>query len=291
MCLPGWTLSAPGILPAADLGAGRGAGELAVAPDELQRQLDAGGAADGQVQHLGRVAVPGQREDEPGLARGQGEGLGGDAQRAQVLALEVDVGARRGAGHLQQRHPRGDAGQALVEGALVLGLLRLGEDLAVVAVGLVVHLQLLVAAGDVVDDVDVAHQAVGEEELAERVLVLAGLVGLDAAAEAQVGLVGGVVGAGGRGGGEGERGGGHGEEDGQRRQGAQRGHRTASVGVVGDGTANSLCSHGKSQAADPRRPTQPASELGPSIRHAASLASDRPPCLAAGLDAQIAGRR
>jgi hypothetical protein len=84
-----------------------------------------------------------------------------------------------------------------LEQVLAIALRHLvGEDLGVPAVRLVVAPEPLEAARDVEDDVAVADQAVGGEELGEGLLDLALPVEVGGAVEAEVGLVGDGVGPG-----------------------------------------------------------------------------------------------
>jgi hypothetical protein len=116
------------------------------------------------------------------------------AALAQVLAVDVDGGAGRLGLDPEQGQGRPQPLERLQQ-VLAIALRHLvGEDLGVPAVRLVVAPELLEAARDVEDDVAVADQAVGGEELGEGFLDLALPVEVGGAVEAEVRLVGDGVG-------------------------------------------------------------------------------------------------
>ena len=174
----------------AQLESGRLSGHLDGAVDALQRGPDRDLLADRRLHgRLGRLES-GQLEDRGGLARRQRERDRCLPARAQVLAVDVHGRARRialdpqqGEGWPQPLQCRGHLAAILV-GHLV------AEHLRIPAECFVVLAQLLEAAGHVADRVAVPHQAVGGEELGERLLDASLRMERHAAVEAEIRLVG-----------------------------------------------------------------------------------------------------
>ena len=160
---------------------------------ELQRHLRFLAEA-GVDRRAAGVLVPRELGDDGVAPRREPEPLRAAPALAEVLAVEEDARPRRIGLHLEDGHVRRHRAQrrldAIARRRVRLPLLRAH----VPAEGVRVLLDALVGAGDVELDVAVGDEAVRREEVFERALVVAVLVGLGAEVELQVGLVGDVVG-------------------------------------------------------------------------------------------------